>query len=81
MRDGACSRESNLREERRMEERKERERGGVEGGRLSLLDCGPRVRMERLQPGRATTLLMCRLPPNLAPLVDQDGRGNSDDGT
>jgi hypothetical protein len=38
--------------------------------------------MKRLyRTTRAITLLLCRLAPNSAPLVDRDGRGNSDDGT
>lgn len=31
-------------------------------------------------PGRATTLLLRRLLPNSAPLIDNDGRGSDEDG-
>lgn len=61
------------REERRAE------KGQQGGGSLrQIKSCGwwsPRVRMERVHPGRATTSLLGRQPPDLAPRVDCHGRG------
>jgi hypothetical protein len=73
MRNEVCSRESTF-------EGKEGRKGW--GNRFSLLYCGrPGLGRRDSIAARATTLLLRRLVPNLAPLVDGDGRGNSDDGT